>query len=150
MSEQNPTPEGADPVEQASVRSRKTSHPDMAELEGIVDLDTLDPDMHYRFGHERPQRQARLKAKGYRVVKVSQDKVKPVLEDMVGPDDTIRDGDTVLMCCPQERWKGRRRQLAETNRARLAAPKGQFRKKTRGAAPGGEDVRVVTADKTDR
>lgn len=130
----------------AEVKSRKGNE----DLEQILDLDTLDPDMHYRFVHERPQRQARVKAKGYRPVLAGEDQVKPLVEDMIGPDGIIRDGDTILMCCPKDRFKNRRKLLAEQNRARLAAPKGQFRKKTRGAAPGGEDVKVVTEDKTDR
>lgn len=133
--------------EAANVRSRNQNQ---SELETLIELESLNPDMHYRFVHERPQRQARIRAKGYRAVKASEDGVKPMVEEMIGPDDIIRDGDTILMCCPVDRFKGRRKQLGDLNRSRMAAPKAQFRKKTRGAGPGGEDVRVVTEDKTDK
>lgn len=115
------------------------------EIEGIVDRETLDPSMHYRFVQERPQRIARMRAKSYRLVSVSEDKVRSLLEDETA-DDRIRDGDTVLMCCPKERFQERRKKVNAVTRGRMAAPVANFRKKTRGAGPGGVDV-VVTTDK---
>lgn len=113
------------------------------ELAGIVDLDSLDPAMHYRFVHERPQRLSRLRAKGYRLVSASEDGVKLIMEDEKA-DDKIRDGDAVLMCIPKERFLEGRKRVAQVTRGRLAAPTAQFRKKTRGAGPGGVDVNVTT------
>lgn len=118
------------------------------EIEGIVDKTTLDPSMHYRFAQERPQRIARLRSRGYRPVSVSADGVKTLLEDGESADDRIRDGDTILMCCPKEIWKERRKKVAGVTRGRMAAPVANFRKKTRGAGPGGVDV-AVTTDKAD-
>jgi hypothetical protein len=114
------------------------------EIEGIVDRETLDPSMHYRFAQERPQRIARLRAKGYRLVSVSEDGVKTLLGDAEAADDRIRDGDTILMCCPKERFLEGRKKVAKITRGRLAAPVAQFRKKTKGAGPGGVDVGVTT------
>lgn len=116
------------------------------ELAGIVDLDSLDPAMHYRFAHERPQRISRLRAKGYRVVSVSGDGVRTLLEEE-SADDKIRDGDAILMCIPKEKFEAGRKKIAQVTRGRLAAPTAQFRKKTRGAGPGGVDVNVTTDTK---
>lgn len=113
------------------------------EIEGFVDKSTLDKNMHYRFVQERPQRIARLRARGYRLVSVSEDGVKSLLEDETA-DDRIRDGDTVLMCCPKEKFKERRKKVAAVTRGRMAAPVANFRKKTRGAGPGGVDIGVTT------
>jgi hypothetical protein len=111
---------------------------------GIVDHETLDPDKHYRFVQDRPQRIARMRAKGYRLVSVSEDGVRTVLEDETGADDRIRDGDTVLMCTPAEKFEEGRKKLARVTRGRLVTPEAQFRKKTKGAGPGGVDIPVVT------
>lgn len=114
------------------------------EIVGILDSETLDPDMHYRFAQDRPQRVARLRAKGYRLVSVAQDGVKTLLEDGESADDRIRDGDTVLMCCLKEKFKEGRRKIAKVSRGRLSTPVANFRKKARGAGPGGVDVGVTT------
>lgn len=138
----------------AEVKSRAPKKRDPEDLEGLIDMESLDDSMHYRFVHERPQRVARLRHKGYRVVRVGEDEgadtVRALVEDIVSPDGTIRDGDTILMCVPKERHQAGRNKLAALNKARMVAPKQQFRKKTRGTGPGGEDVRVVTTDKTDK
>jgi hypothetical protein len=114
------------------------------EMLGIVDHESLDPQKHYRFVQDRPQRIARMRAKGYRLVSVSEDGVKTVLEDDTEADDRIRDGDTVLMCTPKEKFEEGRRKVAKITRGRLATPEAQFRKKTKGAGPGGVDIAVHT------
>lgn len=130
---------------------REVAEVSMPEMETMIDMDTLDTEnYHYRFIHERPQRVARMRHRGYEPVLASQDGVKPMVEGMVGPDDLIHDGDTILMKVPRERFENGRKKLELLNRSRVAAPKAQFRKKTRGAAPGGEDVKVVTTDKHDK
>lgn len=114
------------------------------ENEGILDRETLDPSMHYRFVQERPQRVARLRARGYRPVSVSEDGVRTLLQEGETADDRIRDGDTILMCCPKEKFKENRKKVAAIARGRMAAPVANFRKKTRGTGPGGVDVGVTT------
>lgn len=114
------------------------------ELAGIVDHETLDDAKHYRFVQDRPQRIARMKAKGYRLVSVSEDGVKTIIGDDEAADDRIRDGDTILMCTDKSRFEEGRKKLAKVTRGRLATPVAQFRKKTRGAGPGGVDVQVTT------
>ncbi len=120
------------------------------DLEALIDSSTLNPEYHYRFVHERPQRQARIRAQGYRPVLASEDGVKPLVEGIIGPDDVIRNGDCILMACPVERFQARREKINTLNRSKMAAPRAQFRKKTEGAGPGGKDVRVVTEDSTDK
>jgi hypothetical protein len=117
------------------------------EIEGIVDRETLDPQYHYRFVQERPQRIARLRAKGYTPVSVSEDGVKTIIGDDEPADDRIRDGDTILMKVPKDRFTESRKKVAKVTRGRLATPVAQFRKKTRGAGPGGVDIGVTTTDK---
>lgn len=118
--------------------------------QALVDINTFDPAYHYRFVHSRPQRVARMRHRGYEPVLASQDGVIPLVEGMIGADDLIHDGDTILMKVPREKFERGRQKLQLLNRSRVAAPKAQFRKKTAGAGPGGEDVRVVTEDKHDR
>lgn len=120
------------------------------ELESIIDPSTLDPNYHYRFVHERPQRLARIRAQGYQPVLASVSEIKPLVEGIVGADDIIRNGDCILMACPIERFQARRERINALNRSKMAAPRAQFRKKTEGAGPGGKDVRVVTEDSTDK
>jgi hypothetical protein len=120
------------------------------DLESLIDTSTLDNSYHYRFVHERPQRQARIRAQGYAPVLASADGVKTLVEGIVGADDIIRNGDCILMACPLERFQARRERVNTLNRSRLAAPRAQFRKKTERAGPGGKDVRVVTEDSTDK
>lgn len=116
------------------------------DLHGIVDPESLDPDMHYRFVQNRPQRIARMRSRGYKVVSASEDGVKTLLEDEAA-DDTIRDGDTVLMATPKPRFEAGRKQLRKVTQGRLSSPKSQFRKKAKKAGPGGTEVTVVTTDK---
>lgn len=147
----DPTASGATPpaasaagVGPARVRNRA---PEIdPEFEGILDRSTLSPEFHYRFIHERPQRMSRMKAKGYRVVSATESGVKTYTGEVTA-DDTIRDGDTILMAIPIERYQEGRKKVAKVTKARLTAPKAQFRKKAKGAGPGGVDVNVVTTDR---
>lgn len=116
------------------------------EMEGIVDRETLDEAFHYRFIQDRPQRISRLRAKGYSLVSASEDGVKTLTGDEAA-DDRIRDGDTILMKIPKERFAEGRRKIAKVTRGRLSTPTAQFRKKTKGAGPGGVDVAVTTDTK---
>lgn len=116
------------------------------EMEGIVDRESLDPQYHYRFIQDRPQRIARMKSKGYSFVSATEDGVKILLEDSPA-DDKIRDGDAILMKVPKDRHEAGRKKVAAVTRGRMAAPTAQFRKKAQGAGPGGADVAVTTDTK---
>lgn len=114
------------------------------EQMGILDMESLNPEFYYRFVQERPQRIARMKARGGRIVSASEDGVKTFIEDDTPADDKIRDGDTILMRFPREKHEESRRKVRKITRGRLATPEANFRKKAKGAAPGGEDVQVIT------
>lgn len=129
--------------DQAPDNARVTPRLD-PEIEGFVVRESLNPKMHYRFVQDRPQRVARLRSRGYRPVSVSEDGVRTLLGEEETADDRIRDGDTILMCCPIERFEERRKKIAGVTRGRLASPVANFRKKTRGAGPGGVDIGVTT------
>jgi hypothetical protein len=121
------------------------------DVESLIDTSSLDPSQHYRFCHERPQRQARLRSRGYVPVRADDETgVIPLVEGLVGPDGIIRSGDCILMACPIERFQARRTKINTLNRSRMAAPKAQFRQKTQSARPGGKNIRVVEGDSTDR
>jgi hypothetical protein len=107
-----------------------------------LDPETLDPEMHYRYVHERPNRQASAIKKGYRVVSRSEDKVERLTDgprDKQGAtEDLIRNADTILMCCPKEVYEERRDGYDKLTRARMSVPESSFRKKARraGLKPG--------------
>lgn len=103
------------------------------ELIGGLDPDSLNPNLHYRFVSTSGQKIARRLVRGYRFVRPSEDGVRKLNaeEDDKG-EDRIRHGDTVLMCIPKERHLEMEEKVRNLSRARLAAPKGQFRKKARG------------------
>lgn len=129
------------------------------ELGLAVDPDTLDGEMEYRWGHVRPERQTTLLMRGYRPVSRSQDGVRLLIDPEVGEDedevkgsadDTIRYGDTILMCAPKGVVQERRQRNAETTRARLQANKEQFLEQAdRAGHKLGAPVRVVGPDKED-
>ena len=128
-----------DQSDAASVQSR-SALPE--ELEGIVDVNTLDTkNYHYRFIQERPQNMARKKAKGY-VPVLAEDEGVELLAGEVSPDGVIRDGDSVLMRVPKDRFRQRRKQIAKFTEDRLTAPVQRFKQKTKKAGPGGKDIKV--------
>lgn len=107
---------------------------DENELIGGLDPNSLDPTMHYRFVYTGGNKIARRLTRGYRFVRASEDGVKKLYgeEGTDSGDDMIRHGDTVLMCIPKEKHEAMEKRVRDISRARLAAPKGQFRKKARG------------------
>lgn len=104
---------------------------DRTDAEEAIGLDaaSLDPNHYYRWVHSRPQRISRMFARGGTFVSRTEDKVKPLVEQGGGADDRIYNGDTILMKFPRERIEKRRKQIADTTRALLAAPAQQFRQK---------------------
>lgn len=132
---QSPPPKADKPRVAASVEP-------MAEGEDLlmVDPDSLDPDMYYRFVQMRPNRLAQLRARGYRPVSRSEDGVRLIYDmEQGGAEDTVQVGDTILMCLPKSIATERRSRRDRLRDARLSAPEGQFRKKATRA-----DVPVVT------
>jgi hypothetical protein len=113
----------------AAVRAAEVNSLNDSSEETIIDVNTLDPSMHYRRVQERPQRISRMLAKGYRFVSASEDGVQTVTKEINGADDKIRDGDTVLMAIPKQHYLERKAKRDRLSQARLSAPKGQFRKK---------------------
>jgi len=109
-----------------------------------LDPDTLEEGLHYRFVQESPQRIARRKAQGYRVVKRS-DGVRLLADEEAGDsEDIIRSGDRILMACPQEVFEERRAKKARLTQARLSQGDRQFRRRSRE-----KGVRVVGEDNED-
>lgn len=102
------------------------------ELIGGIDPASLDPNMHYRFVYTGGNKIARRLTRGFRFVRPSEDGVRQLYgEENPTGDDRIRHGDTVLMCIPKEKHDAMVKRVQDLSRARLAAPKGQFRKKAR-------------------
>lgn len=103
-------------------------------LPGEIDPESLDPNLHYRFVREVPQQMAKRLGRGYRFV-TEEDGVKKLYEE--GGDDKgdgrIRHNDTVLMAIPKELHEEQQARVQQVSRSRLAAPKGQFRKKAKQA-----------------
>lgn len=128
------------------------------ELGLALDPESLDPDMSYRWGHIRAERQTTLKLRGFRPVSRTMDEVRLTIDEDIeeeeggdGPaDDTIRYGDTILMCAPKDLVEERRKRIGEITRQRLQANKERFLEQAEQAGHKlGSPVRVVGPDKED-
>ncbi len=99
-----------------------------AELSNILDLDTLDPTMHYHFVQRRQRRISAAIRQGYRAV-VKEDGVKPLFEGMHEDDGTgtILDGDTVLMMTTRENYDRRSLEKENRRKGRIASADQRFR-----------------------
>jgi hypothetical protein len=103
-------------AERSSARGSKLPVVDVQEHrdnESVLGLDpeTIDPGKHYRWVNATPQRVARHKMRGYRLVS-REDGVVPIIPVDDAGDSSIRVGDMVLMQCDVDAYKARR-QLAE-------------------------------------
>lgn len=99
---------------------------------GDLDPESLDPEYSYRYVYAGGNKIARRLARGYTFVRKSEDGVQKVFDqEGDGADDFIRNGDTVLMKIRKDRLNAMTERIRQVTRARLAAPKGQFRKKAR-------------------
>lgn len=94
--------------------------------------ESLDPEFHYRWVHDRGQRAARMQAKGYSPV-LEDEGVQTMITPDAGGDGKIRIGDLVLWKIRKSRYNANREELARFTRSRLAAPKSSFKKKARKA-----------------
>lgn len=110
-----------------STQSR-ADNPEGREMANILDEDSLDPKMAYRFVQVRSKRVAEAKRMGYRTVSRKEDGVKTMFElDENDGSDSIVDGDTVLMKIPKAELKRRERAKQERTKARLASADSKFR-----------------------
>ena len=91
-----------------------------ASESAILDEDTLDPNMHYRFIQERPTSLSRARLKGYRLVKPSETDVRTLFDQEDKPgEDIIKHGDRVLMAIPKSKHHQHRRDISEMTLRRL-------------------------------
>lgn len=112
------------PMPKVSVESRNEDVDAMyaAEDDSLLQLDpeTIDPEMKYRFVYNQDMRLARMKAKGYDFVDVSDGvKLREALTGKVNGEGHILVGDSVLMRCPKRRYDRRRRGIRELTEARM-------------------------------
>lgn len=107
----------------------KQLNPDNLDLT-TLEPDTLDAAFHYRFVHNSPAKISKRIRRGWSFGRKSEGVRKQFDNQQEGVDDFIYDGDTVLMKIPKDLHEAQRQRVAEVSRSRLAAPKGQFRKKT--------------------
>lgn len=87
-----------------------------------LDDDTKQPGRHYRWVKEDPRRIARHKMRGYRVELAGEDSVRPMLEGDDSGDGKIRNGDSILMSCDEEAYRGRKRAQDELTLSRTRQP----------------------------
>lgn len=104
-----------------------------------LDRSTLDSSLHYRWVRANPINVGKAKMKGYSIVPADSG-VKTLAEYLDDTSDgTMRIQDVILMACPVEKWRGRKRAALKQGRARLTAPKKQFKRNARARR-----VRVIT------
>lgn len=118
------------------------------ELSSLVELDpsTLDPAYNYRWAHKTPLKVARLRAKGYEIVKPEEVEIKNAVGDSPESEDgTYTVGDLVLMRCKKQIHRARRHKIAKKTTQRLKGPEKKFRRtaKEKGRARG-LDIEVIT------
>lgn len=100
----------------------------------LLDADSLDPEMHYRFFHTSQTRIARARSLGYRTVDKVRDGVK-TLWDQEDDDSTgtIVHGDRILMMIPKDKYDSSRRRKSNLAKERLSGPARSFRSKAKRA-----------------
>jgi hypothetical protein len=106
---------------------------ELREINSLLELDmeTTDPEFHYRWVREAPQKVGNAKIKGYVFVNVNEGvKTRAGFIDDAG-DGLMRVSDVILMKCPVEKWRGRKRAQQKVANARMSAPAKQFKKNAR-------------------
>lgn len=106
---------------------------EQGDIASLLELDysTLDAGMHYRWVRAVAKNVGNAKLKGYTIVPADGG-VKTragYLDDTT--DNTMRIQDVVLMACPLEKWRARKRAAMKKGNSRLVAPKKAFKKSTR-------------------
>jgi hypothetical protein len=98
----------------------------------VLDEETLDPSMQYRFIQERPTAISRAKLKGYRVVRPSEDGVKTRFGQEDEPaEDIIKHGDRILMAIPKASHHQHRSDLKKSAIQRLSSNEQRVRQLAR-------------------
>lgn len=94
----------------------------------LLDEDSLDPKMEYRWVLNTPAQLARRSGQGYRLVSRDEDEVRTLVPAEKAADDYIYNGDSVLMCCPKGTVRERRERNVQLASDRLETPVSQFKK----------------------
>lgn len=94
----------------------------------LLDEETLDPNMTYRWVQNSPLQVAKRRSQGYRLVSREDDDVRTIVEPEKSADDYIYNGDSVLMCCDTTIVNARRKRVSEIANARLGAPVAEFKR----------------------
>lgn len=121
----------------------------------MLDEETLDEDQHYRWVRATRKRLMALQRRGYRLVSRSEDGVQTALEAERGEenesvDDSIRDGDLILVCRDKEVHQREVATRARFNEARLNSVEDRFRQKAEQASRGlQEPIRTIGPDRED-
>lgn len=106
---------------------------EMRDVNSLLELDesTLDPTRHYRWVRRAPLAVGKAKMKGYEVVHAESGvrTLAGFLDD--AGDGTMVIGDVLLMSCPVDQWRARKRAQQKFANARLSAPAKQFKKNAR-------------------
>jgi hypothetical protein len=95
----------------------------------MLDLETLDSNLTYRWVFNSPLNIAKRVSQGYRLVSRKSDGIGLVVEGEKKPDDNIYNGDSVLMCCDKVAYQKRRDRSVQIADARLDYPKDEFRRR---------------------
>jgi hypothetical protein len=130
---------------------------DMSEPQDLLALDeeSLDENKHYRWVRATQKRLQSLVRRGYSLVGRSEDGVQPAVEaerdeKNVSVDDTIRDGDLILVQTDKENYENEVARRARFNEARLESVEDRFREKANQASRGLEKpVRTIGPDEED-
>jgi hypothetical protein len=120
----------------ASITSRADAQESL-----LLDLDSLDPNMQYRWVFNVPLQIAKRTGQGYRLVSRSKDGVQTLLENEQKPDDYIYNGESVLMCCDQREYETRRSGSLQLAHDRLSFPKAEFTRRHRSS--GARNSRIL-------
>lgn len=111
----------------------------------LLDPETLDPNLHYRWVANNHAAITKRTVQGYRLVSRKEDGVRLVIEPQKASDDYFYNGDTVLMCCEKERVEGRQKQIERIANQRLRAPVHQVREQ-HGAAGFPGSTRILEGE----
>lgn len=107
----------------------------LEHMGSMLDLDPsrLDPEYNYHWVHKSPQKVARARARGYRLVNPLEepDVVNAVGDSPAAADNTYTVGDVVLMRAPKATYKGRKKKMSQRRDQRLKGPERKFRGEAR-------------------
>jgi hypothetical protein len=109
----------------------------------VLDQASLDPGMYYRFVQERSEQIARYRMRGFRMVSLAEDGVRTIVEMEQRGDDTVRVGDTVLMCCPKSQHLVRQSAKQQIVKGRLEDTASRLKEKIAKAQASGLKIELT-------